>query len=81
MHITGCLCTAVDVLAKDVQVEKAEIGDFVNIELTGAYSLSASINSFLSHEMPMEIWGINEDEFEIIRTRGKLADLLLNQKT
>jgi len=80
VNITGCLCTAIDILAKDVQVRKVEINDFVAIELTGAYSLSASINSFLSHEMPMEIWGTDEHNFEIIRKRGQLEDLLLNQK-
>ena len=46
--VTGCLCTPLDLLADQVMLPRADIGDIVAIFCAGAYGLSASPQSFLS---------------------------------
>ena len=46
--IVGCLCTPLDLLADDVRLPRAEVGDLVAIFCAGAYGLSASPVGFLS---------------------------------
>ena len=53
--ITGCLCTPLDLLADDVSLPRAEIGDLVAIFCAGAYGLSASPQAFLGHPAAREI--------------------------
>lgn len=53
--VVGCLCTPLDVLARNVQLPKAEIGDLVAVFLAGAYGLTASPTAFLSHPEPVEV--------------------------
>ena len=45
--ITGCLCTPLDLLADQVMLPKAAVGDLVAIFCAGAYGLSASPQAFL----------------------------------
>lgn len=56
--IAGPLCNgAADKLAaKDIYIEKAEIGDVVILGLAGAYGLSMSHVNFLSHPEPEEFF-------------------------
>jgi diaminopimelate decarboxylase len=53
--IVGCLCTPLDVLAADVMVPRAEVGDLVAVFLAGAYGLSASPAAFLGHPPALEM--------------------------
>ena len=53
--ITGCLCTPLDLLADDVSLPHAEPGDVVAIFCAGAYGLTASPQSFLSHPPAREM--------------------------
>lgn len=53
--ITGCLCTPLDLLADEVSLPHAEPGDIVAIFCAGAYGLSASPQSFLSHPPAREM--------------------------
>ena len=53
--VVGPLCTPLDVLAKDMNLPKAEIGDLLVVFLSGAYGYSASPLEFLSHPKPREI--------------------------
>ncbi|NUT01155.1 MAG: pyridoxal-dependent decarboxylase, exosortase A system-associated [Sphingomonas sp.] len=53
--ITGCLCTPLDLLAHEVALPRAEVGDLVAIFCAGAYGLSASPQEFLSHSRAREI--------------------------
>lgn len=53
--ITGCLCTPLDLLADEVLLPRAEVGDLVAIFCAGAYGLSASPTAFLSQPMAREI--------------------------
>ena len=53
--VVGPLCTPLDVLAKDMDLPKAEIGDLLVLFQSGAYGYSASPLEFLSHPRPREI--------------------------
>jgi diaminopimelate decarboxylase len=53
--VVGCLCTPLDLLADDVALPRAEIGDLVVIAQAGAYGLTASPTAFLGHPAPSEV--------------------------
>ena len=53
--ITGCLCTPLDLLAHEVALPRADVGDLVAIFCAGAYGLSASPQEFLSLPRAREI--------------------------
>jgi len=53
--IVGCLCTPLDILADEVALPAAEVGDLVAIFCAGAYGLSASPQAFLSQAAAREI--------------------------
>ena len=53
--ITGCLCTPLDLLADDVMLPRAEVGDLVAIFCAGAYGLTASPTGFLSQPAAREL--------------------------
>jgi len=55
VSVVGCLCTPLDLLADNVMLPPAEIGDLVVIFQAGAYGLTASPTAFLGHPMPAEI--------------------------
>jgi diaminopimelate decarboxylase len=53
--VVGCLCTPLDLLADDVSLPQAEIGDLFVIFQAGAYGLTASPTAFLGHPAPAEV--------------------------
>jgi diaminopimelate decarboxylase len=53
--VTGCLCTPLDLLADQVMLPRAEVGDLVAIFCAGAYGLSASPQAFLDQPAAREI--------------------------
>jgi diaminopimelate decarboxylase len=53
--VVGCLCTPLDLLADDVALPRAEIGDLFVIFQAGAYGLTASPTAFLGHPAPVEV--------------------------
>lgn len=53
--VVGCLCTPLDLLADDVSLPPAEIGDLVVVFQAGAYGLTASPTAFLGHPEPAEV--------------------------
>jgi diaminopimelate decarboxylase len=55
VSVVGPLCTPLDVLADQVDLAKAEVGDLIVVYQSGAYGLTASPTGFLSHPMPAEI--------------------------
>jgi diaminopimelate decarboxylase len=55
VSVVGCLCTPLDLLADDVELPAAGIGDLVVVFQAGAYGLTASPTAFLSHPKPMEV--------------------------
>jgi diaminopimelate decarboxylase len=55
VSVVGCLCTPLDMLGDKVLLPAAAIGDLVIVFQAGAYGLTASPTSFLSHPMPAEV--------------------------
>ena len=53
--IVGCLCTPLDILADEVMLPAAEVGDLVAVFCAGAYGLSASPQAFLSQSHAREL--------------------------
>lgn len=53
--VVGPLCTPLDLLADQMELPKAEIGDFIVVFQSGAYGLTASPTAFLSHPIPQEV--------------------------
>jgi diaminopimelate decarboxylase len=55
VSVVGRLCTPLDLLAHEVPLPRAEIGDLLAIFQAGAYGLTASPTAFLSHPPPPEV--------------------------
>jgi diaminopimelate decarboxylase len=53
--VAGCLCTPLDILARDIELPRCESGDYMYIKCSGAYGYSASPFMFLSHKVPAEV--------------------------
>ncbi len=53
--VVGCLCTPLDLLADEVMLPHAEVGDMVAVFCAGAYGLSASPTAFLSQPAAREM--------------------------
>lgn len=75
VDVVGPLCTPLDVLARDVDLPPAEVGDLVGIPQSGAYARAASPLGFLSHLTPPEIL-VEDGKARLIRRRGTYQDLL-----
>lgn len=55
VSVVGPLCTPLDLLADQMELPKAEVGDLIVVFQSGAYGLTASPISFLSHPIPFEV--------------------------
>lgn len=55
VSVVGPLCTPMDLLADQMELPKATIGDFVVIFQSGAYGFTASPHLFLSQPRPIEV--------------------------
>jgi len=53
--IVGCLCTPLDLLADEVLLPRAQVGDLIAIFCAGAYGLTASPQAFLGMPAAREI--------------------------
>lgn len=53
--VVGCLCTPLDLLADEIELPDARVGDLIVIFQAGAYGLTASPTAFLSHPEPVEV--------------------------
>ena len=53
--VVGPLCTPLDLLADDIEIAKAGVGDLIVVYQSGAYGPSASPTSFLGHRPPKEV--------------------------
>jgi diaminopimelate decarboxylase len=53
--VVGPLCTPLDLLADQMELAKADVGDLVVVFQSGAYGLSASPTAFLSHPVAREV--------------------------
>jgi len=55
VSVVGPLCTPLDLLAENMEMAKADVGDLIVVFQSGAYGLSASPTAFLSHPKPAEV--------------------------
>ena len=55
VSVVGPLCTPLDVLADNMELPKADVGDLIVVYQSGAYGFTASPSAFLSHPPPGEI--------------------------
>lgn len=56
VSVVGPLCTPLDILGSDVELERLDVGDFVAVLQSGAYGYSASPHGFLGHPPPAELF-------------------------
>jgi diaminopimelate decarboxylase len=75
VDIVGPLCTPLDVLARNIQLPKADVGDLVGVFQSGAYARAASPLNFLSHPAPPEVW-VDGSKHRLVRRRGDYSDYL-----
>jgi diaminopimelate decarboxylase len=75
VNVVGPLCTPLDLLARDIDLPTAEVGDLVGILQSGAYARAASPLGFLSHPSPPEVL-VKDGKARLIRRRGNYNDLL-----
>ena len=52
--VGGPLCTSIDILGADVEIDRTEIGDILCVGQAGAYGYTESMPFFLSHPVPDE---------------------------
>ncbi|MBA2659908.1 MAG: pyridoxal-dependent decarboxylase, exosortase A system-associated [Nitrosospira sp.] len=55
VSVVGPLCTPLDLLADQMEMAKAEMGDLIVVFQSGAYGLTASPTAFLGHPAPIEV--------------------------
>jgi diaminopimelate decarboxylase len=75
VDVVGPLCTPLDVLARNVSLPKAEVGDLVGVFQSGAYARAASPLGFLSHPTPPEVW-VDGGQDYLTRRRGSYDDYM-----
>src|SRR5438270_676738 len=56
VSVVGPLCTPLDLLAENMEMAKADVGDFIVVFQSCAYGLTASPTAFLSHPVALEIF-------------------------
>lgn len=54
--IGGSLCTAADIMGKDIELPKANINDLILINNAGSYAYTLTPILFSSHEKPSEVY-------------------------
>jgi len=76
--LAGVSCAPIDIIAEDVIIDKAEAGDYIVIEKSGAYGLTNSPTLFLSHPRAAEVL-IYQRNLRLLRERGTKEDFIINQ--
>lgn len=66
-NVCGSLCTVNDVILRDVELPKLNIGDVLVFKNCGAYSVTEGMALFLSRELPKVLFCDNENGFRIVR--------------
>jgi diaminopimelate decarboxylase len=74
VDVVGPLCTPLDVLARDLSLPRAEVGELIGVFQSGAYARTASPLGFLSHPTPAEVL-VENGHARLIRRRGTYEDL------
>ena len=72
--VVGPLCTPLDVIARDLALPAAQVGDLFGIFQSGAYARSASPLGFLSQPTPAEIV-VRDGAVTVARRAGGYEDI------
>lgn len=67
--VCGALCTANDVLVKNLPLKGNVLGDILVFENTGAYSVTEGIYLFLSRPMPQILIWSREEGLQLVRRK------------
>ena len=62
VDIVGNLCTALDILGRDVEVRRGNIGDIVAVSNAGSYGYALSPLLFSGHSLPKQLYKSPERE-------------------
>ena len=63
VNLVGNLCTAMDVVANDIELKKAQVGDIVSITNAGSYAFSLSPHFFSSQAITRQLWKTRTGEY------------------
>lgn len=63
VNLVGNLCTAMDIVANDIEVKKAQVGDIVSITNAGSYAFSLSPQFFSSQNIPRQLYKTVEGDY------------------
>ena len=75
VDVVGPLCTPLDVIARDMVLPTAQVGDLFGIFQSGAYARTASPLGFLSQPSPAEVL-VRDGKAVLARRRGTYDDAL-----
>jgi diaminopimelate decarboxylase len=78
VDVVGPLCTPLDVLARGIELPRAEVGDLVGVFQSGAYARTASPLGFLSRQAPPEVL-VADGRDRLVRRRGSDDDFVADQ--
>ncbi|HDS02087.1 MAG TPA: pyridoxal-dependent decarboxylase, exosortase A system-associated [Firmicutes bacterium] len=78
--VAGPLCTSLDVLGENIEMERAEIGDYLCVGQAGAYGYTESMPLFLSHPMPDEYLQDSSGAIRRIRKGLSYDEILRSQE-
>lgn len=67
--VCGSLCTANDILCKNVMLQELKLGDVLVFERTGAYSMTEGMALFLSHELPNIVLYSEKENYRLVRNQ------------
>ncbi|MFQ5964668.1 MAG: type III PLP-dependent enzyme [Candidatus Scalinduaceae bacterium] len=65
VNVVGPLCTPIDRLATEILLPELRIGDYIGIFNSGAYGFTASPLLFLSHNLPIEVFQL-ENKIKVV---------------
>ncbi len=60
--LAGPLCTTIDLLAREIELPRVEVGHVLAVGSSGAYGLTSSPSRFISHPEPLEILAVGGGE-------------------
>ena len=67
--ICGALCTANDVLVRDIELTAPGEGSVIIFENAGAYAMTEGMSLFLSHELPAVVFYSEKEGFKLARNK------------
>lgn len=74
-NLCGALCTANDILVKQLPVENLQVGDLFAFENTGAYCMTEGISLFLSRALPKAVLLLEDGTLRPVRSSIPTAPL------